>query len=79
MAAGLVTVSMIYSRTEILQKEVFFIDLIENAPTEKLQHLKAVVFCRCTERNLSLIMKQLAQPVFQSYFLCKQPRTPHQG
>jgi len=37
--------SMVYSRTEILQKEVFFIDTLDNLPEEKLLHLKAVVFC----------------------------------
>ena len=30
---------MIYSRTQILQKEVFFIDVIDNVPQEKLMHL----------------------------------------
>jgi len=62
---------MVYSRTEILQKEVFFIDCIDKAPKEKLMHLKAVVFCRCTEENVRLITSQIQNPTFSSYHLCK--------
>jgi hypothetical protein len=46
---------MLYSRTEILQKDVFFIECLENVPKEKLLHLKAVVFCRCNDENIKLI------------------------
>ena len=50
-----VILSMVYSRTQILQKEVFFIDTIDNIPSEKLMHLKAVFFVRCTDANIKLI------------------------
>ena len=53
----LVIVSMIYSRTQILQKEVFFIDVIENLPTEKLMHLKAIFFVRSTDDNVAKICR----------------------
>ena len=49
----LTIVSLVYSRTQILQKEVFFIDVIDNVPKdEKLMHLKAIYFVRCTEDNI---------------------------
>ena len=66
-----VIISMVYSRTQILQKEVFFIDIIDNIPTEKLMHLKAIFFTRCTEENVSKICAQLGNPIFSSYNLCK--------
>jgi len=50
---------MVYSRTQILQKEVFFIDVIDNIPAEKLMHLKAIFFTRCTEENSAKICAQL--------------------
>ena len=71
----LVIISMVYSRTQILQKEVFFIDIIDNIPTEKLMHLKAIFFTRCTEENVSKICAQLRDPIFSSYNLCKS--LPH--
>lgn len=62
---------MVYSRTQILQKEVFFIETIDNIPSEKLMHLKAVFFVRCSEQNIKLICQQLKEPIFSSYYLCK--------
>jgi hypothetical protein len=62
---------MVYSRTQILQKEVFFFELINNIPQEKLTHLKAIVFVRCTDENVKLICQHLQQPTFLSYNLCK--------
>jgi len=50
--ARLGIVSLVYSRTQILQKEVFFIDTIDKIPEEKLTHLKAVFFCRPTEETV---------------------------
>jgi hypothetical protein len=49
---------MVYNRTDILQKEVFFIDYLDKVPKEKLMHLKAVVLSRCTEANIRLITTQ---------------------
>ena len=60
---------MVFSRTEILQREVLFIDTIENLPKEKLTHLKAIFFVRCTEQNVKLIQQQLKEPVFSNYFI----------
>ena len=63
---------MVYSRTQILQKEVFFIDVIDNIPSEKLMHLKAVFFLRCTDENIMKICNQLQDPTFSQYNLCKR-------
>lgn len=46
---------MVFSRTDILQKEVLFIETIENLPKEKLTHLKGIFFVRCSEENVKLI------------------------
>jgi hypothetical protein len=62
---------MVYSRTQILQKEVFFFELIDRIPREKLTHLKAIVFVRCTDENERLICDHLQDPTFLSYNLCK--------
>ena len=57
--ARLDIVSLVYSRTQILQKEVFFIDTIDKIPEEKLTHLKAVFFCRPTEETVQRICLEL--------------------
>jgi len=60
---------MVYSRTSILQKEVFLIATIDQIPQEKLTHLKAIFFCRCTEKNMKLISEEISQPKFSQYNL----------
>jgi|DEB0MinimDraft_12_1074336.scaffolds.fasta_scaffold48101_2 vacuolar protein sorting-associated protein 45 len=45
-------VSLVYSRTHILEQEVFLISKLDELPQEKLTHLKAVFFCRASDRNI---------------------------
>ena len=64
----LMMVSLVYSRTAILQKEVFLIGTMDQIPQEKLTHLKAIFFCRCTEQNIKIISSELSQnPKFSQY------------
>lgn len=70
----LMMVSLVFSRTSLLQKEVFLIGTIDNIPEEKLTHLKVIVLCRNTDRNVSLLCRELSeQPKFAQYNLCKLP------
>lgn len=49
---------------------MFFIETIDKVPKdEKLMHLKAVYFVRCTEENLQKISHQISEPAFSSYHL----------
>eukprot|EP00347_Sterkiella_histriomuscorum_P013072 403366130 len=62
-------VSLVYSRTNILQREVFFIETIDNIPQEKLTHLKAIFFCRSTDETINKIAQELQEPKFSQYNL----------
>eukprot|EP00898_Chlorokybus_atmophyticus_P001079 jgi/Chlat1/1972/Chrsp158S02282 len=55
-------VSTVYSQNEILQKEVFLVQLLDAEATESMMHLKAVVFVRPTNENVWLIKKHLKAP-----------------
>ena len=41
-------VSMVYSQSEILQKEVFLFELIQNKGRETMKHLNCICFVRPT-------------------------------
>ena len=56
----LMMVSMVYSKTSILQKEVFLMTTIDEIPDEKLTHLKAIFFCRLTEKNVKHICNEIS-------------------
>lgn len=64
--------SLVYSKTQILQKEVFLMCTLEDLPQEQLNHLRAIVFCRCTKKNIDLIAADISgTPKFSQYNICK--------
>ncbi|KAJ7006472.1 hypothetical protein D5086_026640 [Populus alba] len=59
-------VSVVYSQTELLQKEVFLVELVDSLSKSKepMSHLKAVYFLRPTSENIQHLRRQLANPRF---------------
>ncbi|KAF8411675.1 hypothetical protein HHK36_004233 [Tetracentron sinense] len=62
-------VSVVYSQSELLQKEVFLVELVDSTSKESMSHLKAVYFLRPTSENIQHLRRQLASPRFGEYHL----------
>ncbi|XP_038680056.1 vacuolar protein sorting-associated protein 45 homolog isoform X1 [Tripterygium wilfordii] len=64
-------VSVVYSQSELLQKEVFLVELVDSISMSKesMSHLKAVYFLRPTSQNIQHLRRQLANPRFGEYHL----------
>ncbi|KAE8720957.1 Vacuolar protein sorting-associated protein 45-like protein [Hibiscus syriacus] len=64
-------VSVVYSQSELLQKEVFLVELIDSISKseESMSHLKAVYFLRPTSENIQYMRRQLSNPRFGEYHL----------
>ncbi|XP_050236710.1 vacuolar protein sorting-associated protein 45 homolog [Mercurialis annua] len=65
-------VSVVYSQSELLQKEVFLVELVDSVPISKkesMSHLKAVYFLRPTSQNIHHLRRQLSNPRFGEYHL----------
>ncbi|TYJ46416.1 hypothetical protein E1A91_A02G119500v1 [Gossypium mustelinum] len=64
-------VSVVYSQSELLQKEVFLVELIDSISKSKesMSHLKAVYFLRPTSENIQYMRRQLSNPRFGEYHL----------
>ncbi|KAF6154918.1 hypothetical protein GIB67_018355 [Kingdonia uniflora] len=62
-------VSVVYSQSELLQKEVFLVELVDTASMESMSHLKAVYFLRPTKENIQHLRRQLGSPRFGEYHL----------
>jgi vacuolar protein sorting-associated protein 45 len=60
-------VSIVYSQTEILQKEVFLVDRIDKKGREKLPHLKALVFIRPSLESIQSLVEELRDPRYKEY------------
>ncbi|KAM4013317.1 vacuolar protein sorting-associated protein 45 [Anomaloglossus baeobatrachus] len=62
-------VSMVYTQSEILQKEVYLFERIDSANRESMKHLKAICFLRPTKENVDYLIKELRRPKYSVYFL----------
>ncbi|CAG9126090.1 hypothetical protein JYU34_011821 [Plutella xylostella] len=63
-------VSMVYSQSEILQKEVYLFERIDsNAQWDNLKHMKCIVFVRPTSENIALLSRELRYPKYGMYFI----------
>lgn len=62
-------VSLNYSRSNLLEKNVYFFDTIDRKGTEKLKHLAAIFLVRNTPDNFIQIKEELANPLFNKYYL----------
>lgn len=65
--------SVVYSQSELLQKEVFLVELVDSISksSESMSHLKAIYFLRPTSENIQFLRRQLASPRFGEYHLCR--------
>jgi vacuolar protein sorting-associated protein 45 len=62
-------VSMVYSQSEILQKEVYLFELLANEGRESMKHLNAICFLRPTQENIECLSDELKSPKYNSYFV----------
>jgi vacuolar protein sorting-associated protein 45 len=65
-------VSVVYSQSDLLRKEVFLVETVDNASSSKesMAHLKAVYFLRPSSDIVQKLRRQLAAPRFAEYHLC---------
>jgi len=60
-------ISLICSQSQILKKNVYLIETMEKASTEKLLHLSVIYFIRPTEDNLYKLANEIKNPRFREY------------
>ena len=63
-------ISLICSQSQILKKNVYLIETMEKASTEKLLHLSVIYFIRPTEDNLYKLANEIKNPRFREYNIC---------
>ncbi|KAK8931383.1 hypothetical protein KSP39_PZI016156 [Platanthera zijinensis] len=62
-------VSVAYSQSELLQKEVFLVELVDSMSKESMAHMKTIYFLRPTSENIQNLRHHLANPRFGEYHL----------
>ncbi|XP_045503454.1 vacuolar protein sorting-associated protein 45 [Colias croceus] len=63
-------VSMVFSQSEILQKEVYLFERIDSQTKwDNMKHMKCIVFLRPTSENIALLSRELRCPKYGVYFI----------
>lgn len=61
-------VSMVYSQSEILQKEVYLFERLDSGgKLEPMKHLKCITYLRPTKENVALLSNELRNPKYGVY------------
>ncbi|KAF6212087.1 hypothetical protein GE061_012607 [Apolygus lucorum] len=63
-------ISMVYSQSEILQKEVYLFERLDvPGSIEPMKHLKCIVFVRPTKDNVGLLCNEIRNPRYGMYYI----------
>ncbi|EGR30199.1 vacuolar sorting protein, putative [Ichthyophthirius multifiliis] len=62
-------ISLVYSQTSILKKDVYLIERIDQPSEGKMQHLKVIYFIRPTEQNQQRLLQELEKSRFAEYYI----------
>ena len=62
-------VSVLFGMSEIIQKEVYLVQKIEDTTRDTLHHLNAVCILRPTNANIEYLKQELSQPKYGKYYL----------
>jgi vacuolar protein sorting-associated protein 45 len=60
-------VSMVYSQSQIMEKEVYLVELLNSGKTDRMPHLKAAVFIQPTPESVTTLCRELTDPRFSEY------------
>ncbi|XP_017584359.1 PREDICTED: vacuolar protein sorting-associated protein 45, partial [Corvus brachyrhynchos] len=61
--------SVVYTQSEILQREVYLFERLDSPNREPMKHLKAICFLRPTKENVELLVQELRRPKYSVYFI----------
>lgn len=62
---------MVMTQTQLLQREVYLIDRIDNRQREKMRHLRCICFVRPTGESVQALVEELREPRYGDYYLCE--------
>lgn len=71
---------MVYSQSEILQREVYLFERIDMiSESETMKYLKCIVFLRPTKENITLLSRELRNPRYGVYYICTSVKSTNSG
>ncbi|KAJ3331949.1 vacuolar protein sorting-associated protein 45 [Blyttiomyces sp. JEL0837] len=62
-------ISMVVTQSQLLAREVYLTDRVENRTRDKMKHLKCIVFVRPTPESIQSLVEELRDPCYGDYYL----------
>lgn len=62
-------ISLVVTQSQLLAREVYLIDKIDNRQREKMKHLKCISFIRPTPESMQFLVEELRDPCYGDYYL----------
>ncbi|KAI8923830.1 Sec1-like protein [Entophlyctis helioformis] len=62
-------ISVVVTQSQLLAREIYLVDRIENRNREKMRHLKCVAFVRPTPASIQWLIEELRDPCYGDYYL----------
>lgn len=63
--------SSVVSQSYLAENEVFLTDYLSNIGREQIHGIKCIIFIRPTTANMELLMRELREPRYSEYHICK--------
>ncbi|KAL3128241.1 putative vacuolar protein-sorting protein VPS45 [Cryptosporidium hominis] len=62
-------ISLVFSQSELLKREVFLTELIDVTNRSNLPHFSGIYFIRPNKENISILCNELKKPLFKEYYV----------
>ncbi|KAI9359290.1 Sec1-like protein [Zopfochytrium polystomum] len=62
-------ISIVITQSQLLAKEVYLIDRVDNKSREKMKHLKCIVFVRPSPESVQALVEEFRDPSYGDYYL----------
>lgn len=62
-------ISIVTTQSDLLSREVYLIDRIDNPRRDKMKHLKCICFLRPTPESVQWLVEELRDPCYGDYYL----------
>ncbi|KAI8803403.1 Sec1-like protein [Cladochytrium replicatum] len=62
-------ISIVMTQSQLLAKEIYLIDKVENRHREKMRHLKCLCFVRPSPESIQAVVEELREPAYGEYYL----------
>lgn len=62
-------ISLVYSQSDILKRDIYLIEKLSSASTQKMQHMKVIYLIRPSQENYNSLVNDLKQHRFSEYYL----------